>query len=132
MHGSMMDYPLTLDRILAHARRMFPHKRILTRLPAGAMHEYTYADLAARSARLANVLVSLGIEPGDPRGHVRVEQLPAPGAVLRYSAGGRGLPHAEHPPAFRPAGLHRPARPRTGSSSSTGACCRSSRRSCPR
>ena len=65
MDGLMMNYPLTLDRILEHANRMFPTKRIMTKLPGGAMHEYTYADLYRRAKRLANVLVSLGVEPGD-------------------------------------------------------------------
>ena len=65
MDGLMMHYPLTLDRILEHANRMFPTKRIITKLPGGAMHEYTYADLYRRAKRLANVLVRLGVEPGD-------------------------------------------------------------------
>lgn len=65
LHGLMMDYQLTLDRILEHANRMFPHKLIKTKLPNGAMHEYTYADLYRRVKRLGNVLDKLGIEPGD-------------------------------------------------------------------
>ena len=65
MDGLMMRYPLTLDRILEHANRMFPTKRIMTKLPNGTLHEYTYADLYRRAKRLANVLVSLDVEPGD-------------------------------------------------------------------
>jgi len=44
LHGLMMDYPLTLDRIIEHANRMSPNKKIKTKLPNGSMHEYTYAD----------------------------------------------------------------------------------------
>lgn len=65
MQGQMMDYPLTLDRILEHANRLYPRKRITTGLPDGTLHRYTYADLHRRSKRLASALGRLGIEPGD-------------------------------------------------------------------
>lgn len=65
MQGLMMDYPLTIDRILEHANRMYPKKHIGTRLPDGSMHRYTYADLYKRVKRLANALVDLGVETGD-------------------------------------------------------------------
>lgn len=65
MDGLMMDYQLTLDRILEHANRMFAHKRIYTKLPDGSMHSYTYADFYKRVKRLGNVLVSLGVDVGD-------------------------------------------------------------------
>ncbi len=65
MQGLMMDYPLTMDRILEHANRLYPHKRITTGLPDGTVHRYTYADLHRRSKRLAGALGGLGIEPGD-------------------------------------------------------------------
>ncbi len=65
MQGLMMDYPLTMDRILEHARRLFPHKTICTKLPDGSLHRYTYANFAQRVYRLANVLGMLGIQPGD-------------------------------------------------------------------
>ena len=65
MQGLMMDFQLTLDRILEHNKRMYAHKRILTKLPDGRMHEYTYGDLYGRVKRLANVLESLGVEIGD-------------------------------------------------------------------
>ncbi len=65
MQGLMMDYPLTLDRIVEHAGRLYSSKRIRTKLPGGAMHDYTYADLLRRSRQLAAALVGLGVEPGD-------------------------------------------------------------------
>ena len=65
MQGLMMDYPLTIDRILEHAYRMHPRKQIITKLPDGSMHRYTYADLYARVKRLANVLGKLGVQSGD-------------------------------------------------------------------
>ncbi len=65
MHGLMMEYPLTLDRIVERAGRMFPHKTVRTKQPDGSMHEYTYADVLRRSRRLAAGLVALGVQSGD-------------------------------------------------------------------
>ena len=65
MNGLMMNYQLTLDRILEHAKRMFPHKQITTQLPDGSQHRYTYADLYTRVKRLAKALVHLGVKSGD-------------------------------------------------------------------
>lgn len=65
MNGLMMDYPLKVDRILEHGNRLYPGKRVLTPLPDGTVHEYTYADLYRRVKRLAKALVKLGVDPGD-------------------------------------------------------------------
>ncbi len=61
----MMDYPLTSDRIIEHANRLYPHKKITTKLADGSYHQYTYADLYKRIKRLGNVLHRLGIKTGD-------------------------------------------------------------------
>ncbi len=65
MQGLMMDYPLTMDRILEHAARMFPRKQIATMLPDGSMHRYAYADMHRRVKRLSKALCTLGVQPGD-------------------------------------------------------------------
>ncbi len=65
MQGLMMDYPLTIDRILEFANRMFPRKQIITRMPDGSTHRYSYNDLYKRVKKLANVLGLLGVQPGD-------------------------------------------------------------------
>jgi fatty-acyl-CoA synthase len=65
MKGLMMDYPLTMDRILEHARRVYPRKPIVTRLPDGSIHRYNYADLHARVKRLSKALEKLGVRSGD-------------------------------------------------------------------
>jgi fatty-acyl-CoA synthase len=65
MKGLMMDYPLTIDRILEHANRLYPDKNIYTKLPDGSMHRYTYAHLFKRAKRLGNVLERMGVARGD-------------------------------------------------------------------
>ena len=65
MQGLMMDYPLTLDRIVEHGNRLYGHKTVATKLPDGSWHRYTYAELYRRTKRLANALEGLGVEPGD-------------------------------------------------------------------
>ncbi len=60
----MMDYQLLVRGILERAKTYFPHKQIITREGDGT-HRYTYNDLAARVARLANALSKLGVGEGD-------------------------------------------------------------------
>jgi fatty-acyl-CoA synthase len=63
--GLMMDYPLTLTHFLERARTFFPKREVVSRLPGGELHRYTYADYHARTCQLAHALVSLGVKPGD-------------------------------------------------------------------
>ena len=65
MQGLMMDYPLTIERILEYGNRMFPRKQISTKLPDGSMHRYSYNDMYQRVKKLANVLGTLGVNEGD-------------------------------------------------------------------
>jgi len=64
MRGQMMDYPLTLTHVLDRARKLYGKKEIVTK--AGpSLVRYTYADMTARVARLANALEKLGVRRGD-------------------------------------------------------------------
>ena len=65
MQGLMMDYPLTLTHFFERARRLFPGKRLATRVPGAPLFEYTYAAFADRVARLAGGLAALGVRRGD-------------------------------------------------------------------
>ena len=65
MVGLMMDYQLTIDKILEHAHRMHPRKQITTKLPDGSFHRYTYADMHRRVKKLSSALAKLGVQPGD-------------------------------------------------------------------
>ncbi len=66
MEGLMMDYPLTTNTILEFGNSTFKHKRIISHLPDGTRHEYTFGDLHKRCKKLANALTNrLGISQGD-------------------------------------------------------------------
>src|SRR5215470_6442340 len=65
MHGLMMDFPLTLPTIFRHAERVFPHRQIVTRRADKSLHQYTFADFALRTRKLARALQHLGIRQGD-------------------------------------------------------------------
>jgi acyl-CoA synthetase (AMP-forming)/AMP-acid ligase II len=69
MHGTMQDFPLTLQHILWRIEKLFPKKEIIT-LRADGVHRYTYGDFAGRVKRLANVLAGLGIGAGDRVGTI--------------------------------------------------------------
>jgi fatty-acyl-CoA synthase len=66
MKGQMMDYPLTTHSILEYGNRVFPRKEIVSKLPDGSWHRYTYADLYQRAKKLAYSLIHrLQVKPGD-------------------------------------------------------------------
>ena len=64
MDGLIMDYQLTIDKMIKRANRVFPDKEIVSVLPSGAKHRCTYSDLYRRTVRLMNVLRGLGVERG--------------------------------------------------------------------
>jgi fatty-acyl-CoA synthase len=65
MFGLMQEWPLTVDRILTHAKTWHGGREIVTRSVEGPIVRTTYAGLHERAFRLSNALVALGIEPGD-------------------------------------------------------------------
>ncbi|MDO6472463.1 long-chain fatty acid--CoA ligase [Maribacter sp. 1_MG-2023] len=66
MNGLIMDYPLTTNTILKYANNAFPDKKLISYLPDGSRHEYTYGKLYKRCCQLANALKNkLGITKGD-------------------------------------------------------------------
>jgi len=60
----MMDSPLLVSSILAHAVKNHPRRGVVSRDGAEIVR-FSYAAFGARVARLANALRRLGIEPGD-------------------------------------------------------------------
>lgn len=65
MNGLMMNYPLTIDRILARAERNFPEQEIVSRLADGSIHRYTYGEFYTRTLKLMQALRKMGVKPGD-------------------------------------------------------------------
>ena len=64
--GLMMDdYQLTIPALLERAGTFFPANDIVTRLPDGTIHHYTYGDLYGRAHQLSNALRKLGVKEGD-------------------------------------------------------------------
>ena len=65
MLGLMMDWPLTLPSILEHAALYHPDREVVARTVEGPIHRYGYGEALARTKRLANALLALGVKPGD-------------------------------------------------------------------
>lgn len=65
LRGLMMDDPLTLPHILERSAKLYARQEIASRGLDGSMHRYTYRDFHARTHRLAHVLRSLGLQPGE-------------------------------------------------------------------
>jgi 3-(methylthio)propionyl---CoA ligase len=65
MNGLMMQQPLLISSLLTHAERNHSDQLIVSRRVEGDIHRMNYAQLAARSRRVANVLAKLGIKPGE-------------------------------------------------------------------
>ncbi|OHX12741.1 long-chain fatty acid--CoA ligase [Chromobacterium sphagni] len=61
----MMDRPLLISDLLAHAERFHGDTEIVSRSVEGPMHRYTYRDAARRARQLANALQALGVRGGD-------------------------------------------------------------------
>src|ERR1700730_12124227 len=59
MHGTMMDFPLTLQHIFERGTRLFPDREIVSG-GTGGVHRYTYREFGERVHRLAHALKDLG------------------------------------------------------------------------
>ena len=65
MLSLMMDRPLTLPSILEYAAQYHPDRQVVDRTLEGPIHRYGYAQALARTKRMANALVTMGVRPGD-------------------------------------------------------------------
>ncbi|MBQ0919909.1 fatty-acid--CoA ligase [Hydrogenophaga aromaticivorans] len=70
MHGQMMQQPLLIASLLRHAERHHGAQEVVSRRVEGDIHRCTYAELAARSRRLAQALAALGVGNGDRVGTI--------------------------------------------------------------
>jgi fatty-acyl-CoA synthase len=65
MLGLMQNWPLTVDKILDHARDWHGSVEVVTRSVEGPIVRTTYGQIHERAKRLSNALLGLGIKPGD-------------------------------------------------------------------
>ncbi|HYF22360.1 MAG TPA: long-chain-fatty-acid--CoA ligase [Caulobacteraceae bacterium] len=65
MRGLMQDWPLTVDRILDHARIWHGDREVVTRTVEGPIHRTTYAEIHDRAKRVSTALKGWGIKLGD-------------------------------------------------------------------
>ena len=65
MQGLMQDWPLTVDKILDHAKAWHGGREIVSRSVEGPIVRTTYAEVYERAKRVSNALLGLGILPGD-------------------------------------------------------------------
>jgi fatty-acyl-CoA synthase len=65
MLSTMMNVPLTLDRLLERAGALFADVEIVSRHPDHSLSRCTYGDVYRRSRALAKALLGAGMKPGD-------------------------------------------------------------------
>ncbi|MEO1569369.1 MAG: long-chain-fatty-acid--CoA ligase, partial [Pseudomonadota bacterium] len=65
MKGMMQDWPLTVDKILDHAKAINPNREIITRRVEGNIVSTTYAQVHDRAKQVSNALVDEGLALGD-------------------------------------------------------------------
>jgi fatty-acyl-CoA synthase len=61
----MQNWPLTVDRILDHAKAWHGDREVVSRSVEGPIVRTTYAQIHARAKQLSNALTGLGVKPGD-------------------------------------------------------------------
>jgi len=61
----MQDWPLTVDKILDHAKNWHGAREVVTRSVEGPIVRTTYAAIHDRARRVSNALLAWGIKPGD-------------------------------------------------------------------
>src|SRR5665213_171893 len=89
MKGLMMNYPLTTNTILEYGKNVFHHKKIITYLPDGSRHEYSFGDMYKRCKKLGKALTKkLGIAEGDMVGTFAWNH--GPHVELYYGISGMG------------------------------------------
>lgn len=65
MQGIMQDWPMTVDKILEHAKFQYADREIVTRRVGGEIVRTTYGDLYSTAKQVSNALKDEGIGLGD-------------------------------------------------------------------
>jgi len=117
MRAQMMDMPLLVSSLIAHADRSHGDTEIVSRTVEGPIHRYTYSEAHRRSKRLAQALARLGVKEGE-----RVGTLAWNGFrhfELYYGVAGMGaVVHTINPRLFRSSWSSSSTTRRTATSSS--------------
>ena len=72
MRSTMMDFPLTIQHIFEHGRTLYADSEVVTS-EADGPRRIEFGALAERADQLAAGLRRLGVEPGRPGRHLRLE-----------------------------------------------------------
>jgi len=91
-----MDYDLTITKFLERARDLFDHKEIVTALPDGSTHRYTYGDAYERISQLAHALDDYGMAAGDRSGVMAVNHYRHYELYFGPSCSGRSIHMVNH------------------------------------
>jgi len=65
MLGLMQDWPLTVDKIIDHAKNWHGHREVVTRSVEGPIVRTTYAEIHGRAKKVSNALLARDVKPGD-------------------------------------------------------------------
>jgi acyl-CoA synthetase (AMP-forming)/AMP-acid ligase II len=65
MLGLMQDWPLTVDKILDHAKTWHGHREVITRTVEGPIVRTTYGEMHERAKRVSSALKNWGVKVGD-------------------------------------------------------------------
>ena len=65
MLGLMQDWPLTVDKIIDHARACHGSREVVSRSLEGPIVRTTYGEIHGRAKRISNALIAMGVQPGD-------------------------------------------------------------------
>ena len=65
MNGQMMQLPLLISSLIAHAERHHGDGVVVSRRVEGDIHRTTYKQIASRSRRMAKALAARGVVMGD-------------------------------------------------------------------
>ena len=65
MQGLMQDWPLTVDKIIDHAKHWHPTREVVTRSVEGPIVRTNYGEIHGRAKKVSNVLQSWGMGVGD-------------------------------------------------------------------
>jgi fatty-acyl-CoA synthase len=63
--ATMMDVPLTLDRLVQRSERLFASVEVISRRADRSLHRTTFGAVCARARQLAEALARWGLKPGD-------------------------------------------------------------------